>query len=139
VPVNRDLLHSEEEVSTFLAHGLKDLTLAEGIQVLVIAAADRLGLQLQHMRVTDLRCSSALQHETDLGIMLNNKCGVVSRVRLIYNLGDAGSYRSWVVMSVNENRASRQAIDMEFALDAAHPHIDDFVHERRIDCKAVLT
>jgi replicative DNA helicase len=142
VPVNRDVLRSEEEVTTFLTHGLKDLALAEGIQVLAIAAADRLGLQSQRMRLSDLRGSSALQYETDIGIMLNSKYDIVSREHLIYNLSDAESMRSWVVLSVEKNRAGRHAIDMEFALDAAHFRIleeGDFVRERLVDGKAVLT
>jgi len=142
IPVNRDLLHSEDEVTTFLTHGLKDLALAEGLQIVAIAASDRMGLQSQRMRLSDLRGSSALQYETDVGLMLNSKFDIVSREHLIYNLSDAESMRSWVVLSVEKNRAGRHAVDMEYALDAAHFRIlpdGDFVRERLVDGKAVLT
>lgn len=142
IPVNRDLLHSEDEVTTFLTHGLKDLALAEGMQIVAIAASDRMGLQSQRMRLSDLRGSSALQYETDIGLMLNSKFDIVSREHLIYNLSDAESMRSWVVMSVEKNRAGRHAVDMEYALDASHFRIlpeGDFVRERLVDGKAVLT
>ncbi len=142
IPVNRDILNSEEEVTTFLTHGLKDLALAEGLQIAAIAASDRMGLQSQRMRLSDLRGSSALQYETDIGIMLNSKFDIVSREHLIYNLSDAETMRSWVVMSVEKNRAGRHAVDMEFALDASHFRIvpeGDFVRERLVDGKAVLT
>ena len=142
IPVNRDLLRTEDEITTFLTHGLKDLALSEGIQVVAIAAADRLGLQAQRMRLSDLRGSSALQYETDIGLMLNSKYDIVSREHLIYNLSDAETMRGWVVLSVEKNRAGRHAVDMEFALDASHFRIlpqGDFVRERLVDGKAVLS
>jgi replicative DNA helicase len=74
--------------------------------------------------------------------VLNSKFDIVSREHLIYNLSDAESMRSWVVMSIEKNRAGRHAVDMEYALDAAHFRIlpeGDFVRERLVDGKAVLT
>ena len=46
----------------------------------------------------------------------------------------------WIVLSVEKNRAGRHAVDMEYALDAAHFRIlpeGDFVRERLVDEKAV--
>ena len=142
VPVNRDLLRTEDEITTYLTHGLKDLAMSEGIQVIAVAASDRTGLQSQRMRLSDMRGSSALQYETDIGLVLNSKYDIVSREHLIYNLADAETMRSWVVLSVEKNRAGRHAVDMEFALDAAHFRImpqGDFVRERLVDGKAILT
>lgn len=141
VPVNRDVLQTEEEVTTFLTHGLKDLALSKNIAVVAIAAADRLGLRAKRMRLSDLRGSSALQYETDIGIMLNNKHDIVSREHLIYNLAQAEAMRGWIVLSVEKNRAGRHAVDLEFTLDAVHFRIDpegDFVRERLVDEKTVL-
>ncbi len=57
------------------------------------------------MRLSDLRGSSALQYETDIGLVLNSKYDIVSREHLIYNLSDAETMRGWVVLSVEKNRA----------------------------------
>ena len=49
--------------------------------------------------------------------------------------------RNWVVMSVEKNRAGRNAVDMEYQLDAAHFRFatqGDFVREQLIDEKVVL-
>jgi hypothetical protein len=49
--------------------------------------------------------------------------------------------RNWVVLSVEKNRAGRNAIDMEYALDAAHFRIvptGGFVRERLVDQKVIL-
>jgi hypothetical protein len=93
------------------------------------------------MRLADLRGSSALQYDTDVGLVMNNKYDIVSREHLIYNLSNAEAMRNWIVLSVEKNRAGRHAVDMEFALDASHFRIvpqGSFVRERLIDGKAVV-
>jgi replicative DNA helicase len=65
----------------------------------------------------------------------------VSREHLVYNPTQAESMRNWVVMSVEKNRAGRNAVDMEYALDAAHFRIvstGSFVRERLVDEKVTL-
>jgi replicative DNA helicase len=115
--------------------------MALGVQVIAIAAADRPGLQSKRVRFEDLRGSSALQYEADIGLMLNNKHDIVSRQHLIANLTKAEQMRKWVVMSVEKNRAGRNAVDMEFVLQAAQFRIlptGDFVRERLVDEKVIL-
>ena len=93
------------------------------------------------MRLSDLRGSSALQYEADIGLILNNKFAIVSREHMVYNPSQAGEMRNWVVMSVEKNRAGRNAVDMEFLLDAAHFRMltqGDFVRERLVDEKVIL-
>lgn len=141
VPVGCEDLRPEDETTTHLTHTLKEMALSCGVQMVAIAAADRPSLRNARMRLSDLRGSSALQYETDIGIVLNNKYDIVSREHLIYSLGDAEAMRSWVVLTVEKNRAGRHAVDMEFALDAPHFRImpqGAFVRERLIDGKAVL-
>jgi len=141
IAFSRDLYLNEDELTTQLAHGLKELALTQGVPVIAIAAADRPSLKGQRMRFADLRGSSALQYEADIGIVLNNKYDIVSREHLIYNLSDAESMRNWLVMTVEKNRAGRNTVDMEYALDGAHFRImpdGAFVRERLIDGKAVL-
>ena len=141
IAFSRDLYLSEDELTTQLAHGLKELALTLGVPVIAIAAADRPSLKGQRMRLADLRGSSALQYEADIGMVLNNKYDIVSREHLIYNLSDAESMRNWLVMTVEKNRAGRNTVDMEYALDGPHFRImpeGAFVRERLIDGKAVL-
>jgi len=141
IPVNWAALQPETEVTTHLTQGLKELAMSMGIRVIAIAASDRAGLKSKRMRLSDLRGSSAVQYEADIGLILNNKFAIVSREHLVYNRTQAEAMRNWVVMSVEKNRAGRNAVDMEFALDAAHFRIvptGRFVRERLVDEKVTL-
>ena len=141
IPVNWSALQPETEVTTHLTQGLKELAMSMGIRVIAIAASDRAGLKSKRMRLSDLRGSSAVQYESDVGLILNNKYAVVSREHLVYNPAQAESMRNWVVMSVEKNRAGRNAVDMEFPFDAAHFRIvptGGFVRERLVDEKVTL-
>lgn len=132
---------NEDEATTRLAQGLKELAMTLGIPVFAIAASDRAGLKARRMRLSDLRGGSALQYEADIGIVLHNKHEIVSREHLVFNTIEAEEMRKWVVMSVEKNRAGVNAIDMEYALDAAHFRLlsnGDMVRERLVDEKVVL-
>ena len=141
IPIPLASLQPETEVTTILTQGLKEIAMSLGIQVIAIAASDRLGLKARRMRLADLRGSSALQYEADVGLILNNKYAILSREHMVYNPSGAEAYRNWVVMSVEKNRAGRNAVDMEYQLDAAHFRIvpnGDFVRERLVDEKVIL-
>jgi len=141
IPVNWSTLQPETEITTHLTQGLKELAMSLGIRVIAIAASDRRGLKAKRMRLADLRGSSAVQYEADIGLILNNKFAIVSREYLVYNPAQAETMRDWVVMSVEKNRAGRNAVDMEFPLDGAHFRIvptGSFVRERLVDEKVVL-
>ena len=141
IPVDFRTLEPETEVTTFLTQGLKEMAMALRIPVIAIAASDRMGLKAKRMRLSDLRGSSALQYEADIGLILNNKFAIVSREHMIYNPSQAGEMRNWVVMTVEKNRAGRNAVDMEYLLDAAHFRMvstGDFVRERLVDDKVIL-
>jgi replicative DNA helicase len=141
IPVDTAALQPETEVTTHLTQGLKELAMSMRVQVVAIAAADRPGLQSKRVRFEDLRGSSALQYEADVGLMLNNKHDIVSRQHLIANLAKAEQMRNWVVMSVEKNRAGRNAVDMQYVLQAAQFRMmptGDFVRERLVDKKVIL-
>ncbi len=141
IPVNWSTLQPETEVTTHLTQGLKEIAMSMGIRVIAIAASDRAGLKSKRMRLADLRGSSAVQYEADVGLILNNKWSIISREHLVYNPTEAQAMRNWVVMSVEKNRAGRNAVDMEFPLDAAHFRIvpsGSFVRERLVDEKVVM-
>ena len=141
IVVDRAQCGDEDQATTFLMHGLKEMALAHQIQMLVIAAADRAGLQGQRMRFADMRGSSAMQYETDIGLVLNNKFDIVSREHLVYNISDAEAMRNRVVLTLEKNRAGRHAVDLEYVFDAPHFRFQtngDFVRERLMDGKLVL-
>jgi len=141
IPVDWGELQPETESTTFLTHGLKEMAMSLGVRVIAIAASDRTGLKSRRMRLSDLRGSSAVQYEADVGLILNNKWAIISREHLVYNPNQAEAMRNYVVLSVEKNRAGRNTVDMEFALDAAHFRIvprGDFVRERLVDEKVIL-
>jgi replicative DNA helicase len=141
VPVDTAMLQPETEVTTHLTQGLKNLAMEKGVRVIAIAAADRPGLKQNRVRFSDLRGSSALQYEADVGLMLNNKHNVLSRRQLIANLTEAEKTRGWVVLSVEKNRAGKNIVDMEHLLQAAQFRLSpsgDFVRERLVDGKTIL-
>jgi replicative DNA helicase len=140
IRVARSVLE-ELDATTYLAQGLKELAMSREIAVISIAASDRPGLQSKRMVLSDLRGSSALQYEADIGLILNNKFEIVSREHMVYNLAQADSMRNWVVMTVEKNRAGRHAVDMQYMQDASHFRMlaqGDFVRDRLVDNKLIL-
>jgi len=141
IPYESAALLHENEVTTFHAQGLKELALSAGIRILAVAAADRMGLQSRRVRLYDMRGSSAIQYEADVGVIINNKYAVVSREHIVYNPIQAEMMRNWVVFSVEKNRSGRSGVDLEFRLDASHFCMDprgDYVHDRLIDDRLTL-
>ncbi len=141
IPLGRSDLQNEDEITTYLTQSLKELAMQTGLRIVAIAAADRVGLKARRMRLSDLRGSSALQYEADIGLVLNNKHAIVSREHMIYNLNQAEAMRSYVVMSVEKNRAGRNAVDMEYQQDAAHFRLiaqGNYVSDRLVDDKVTL-
>jgi len=141
IPVDHAVLGPDVDETTYLTQGLKEMALSKGVYVIALAASDRAGLQANRMRFTDLRGSSALQYEADIGLILNNKYTVVSREHVVYNPAQAQDMRNWVVMTMEKNRGGRNSVDIEFPLDAAHFRIvpkGRFVRERLIDDRVTL-
>ena len=141
IPVEMSTPMQESEVTTYLAQGLKELAMSAGIRILAVAAADRIGLQSKRMRLHDMRGSSAIQYEADIGAVLNNKFQIVSREHIVYNPVQAEAMRNWVVMSIDKNRSGRCGVDLEFQLDAAHFHLEprgSYVRDRLIDDRVTL-
>ena len=133
-------IDSEDERMTEVIQGLKDLALTTGTRIVAIAAADRTGLKSPRMRLSDLRGSSAVQYEADIGLVVNNKRTIVSREHLLNDPVHAEEMRGWLVLSVEKNRAGMAAVDMEFKLDAAHFRLHTmgrYVRERLVDLHAV--
>ena len=129
-------IESEDDRMTEVIQGLKDMALNTGARVLAIAAADRTGLKSPRMRLSDLRGSSAVQYEADIGLVVNNKHAIISREHLLNDPVKGEQMRGWLVLSVEKNRAGMAAVDMEYKLDAAHFRLEPrggFVRERLVD------
>lgn len=106
----------ESEKITLIVNGLKDLALTQDCAVVSIVAADREGLKAKRLHLHHLRGSSALDYEADIALILNNKHHVLSEVHIDFNPHQAEQYKSWVVFSVEKNRAGQAGVDMEFQL-----------------------
>ena len=64
------------------------------------------------MRLQHLRGSTALAHEADVVITLNEKWTAVSKSHLAFDAIRAKTYRQFVVFSVEKNRAGPARVDM---------------------------
>jgi replicative DNA helicase len=115
---------SEEDRITEVVEGLKDMSLDLAVPVLALVAVDKSGLAAVRTRVQDLRGSSALAHEADVVLILNNKFDVVARHHLMFNQSAAELFHHWVVMSIEKNRNGVDDIDLEFRKRFEHFRFD---------------
>jgi len=105
---------TEEEKVTRIVSGLKDIALAEGVPVVAIVAADREGLKAKRLRNHHLRGSSAINYESDIILILNDKYNIVAKVNIEFNPYQAQRYRDWVVCSIEKNRGGQDNVDLEY-------------------------
>jgi replicative DNA helicase len=105
---------TEEEKVTRIVSGLKDIALAESVPVVAIVAADREGLKAKRLRNHHLRGSSAINYESDIILILNDKYHIVAKVNIEFNPYQAQRYRDWVVASVEKNRGGQDNVDLEY-------------------------
>jgi replicative DNA helicase len=141
IPVSGPDIESEDERTIRVIQDLKEMAMTTGVRVLGIAAMNQEGLRSRRMRLSDMRGGTALQYEADVGLVLHNKRNIVSREHLVYNANQAEETRNWLVMSIEKNRAGAGAVDIEFALEAAHFRIvseGGYVRDRLVDEKVVL-
>jgi replicative DNA helicase len=101
------------------------MALELSVAVLALVAVDKSGLAVAtRTRVQDLRGSSALAHEADVVLILNNKFDVVARHHLMYNMGNAEQFHHWLVMSIEKNRNGVDSVDLEFRKHFEHFRFD---------------
>jgi replicative DNA helicase len=113
VPVDPEPDSEAEKVTTVVA-GIKDLALSLGVATIAIVAADKEGLKAARLRNHHLRGSSALNYESDVILILNEKYNIVAKVNIEFNPYQAQRFRDWTIMTVEKNRAGRDAVDLEF-------------------------
>jgi replicative DNA helicase len=104
----------EAEKVTRIVGGLKDIALAMGVPVVAIVAADREGLKAKRLRNHHLRGSSAINYESDIILILNDKYHIVAKVNIEFNPYQAQRYRDWVVASIEKNRGGQDNVDLEY-------------------------
>ncbi len=108
-------LRDDDERSTQVVEGLKDLAIDLSAPILAISAADKQSLRTgRRMRANDLRGSSALAYEADVLMILNNKYDIVARHHLTYDLTNADRFREYAVLTVEKNRFGRDGAVLQF-------------------------
>lgn len=134
------LTENEAEKVTIVVEGLKNIALSHGIAVLSIVAADREGLKATRLHLRHLRGSSALDYECDIALIMNQKWKILSKKHITFNIQQAEKWKSWVVFSVEKNRAGRAEVDLEFELRSEYfcfnPH-GGVVEQTLIDEKVI--
>ncbi len=116
---------SEDDRMTVVVEALKDMALDMMVPVLALVAVDKSGLEAgKRVRLRNLRGSSALAHEADIALIMNDKFDVVARHHLMYNLANAETYREWVVISIEKNRNGVDDVDLEFRKRFEHSRFD---------------
>jgi replicative DNA helicase len=104
----------EAEKVTRIVSGLKDIALALEVPVVAIVAADREGLKAKRLRNHHLRGSSAINYESDIILILNDKYNIVAKVNIEFNPYQAQRYRDWVVATIEKNRGGQDNVDLEY-------------------------
>ena len=105
---------TETERVTNVVAALKDLALGLGVAVVCVVAADKEGLKAARLRNHHLRGSSALNYESDVILILNEKYHIVAKVNIEFNPHQAQRFRDWTIVTVEKNRSGRDAVDLEF-------------------------
>ncbi len=113
VPVIPEPASEAEKVTTVVAD-LKDLALSLGVAVVCVVAADKEGLKATRLRNHHLRGSSALNYESDVILILNEKYSIVAKVNIEFNPYQAQRFRDWTILTVEKNRSGHDAVDLEF-------------------------
>ena len=140
IAVHPERPRDENDKVTIIVEGLKDIALSLDVPVWAIVAADREGLKSKRIHLFHLRGSSALDYESDIAIIMNNKYQILSKDHVAFNPYTARQYRDWVVFTVEKNRAGRSMQDMEFQLYGQHFSFDprgQKVQQQLIDDKVI--
>lgn len=140
VAVHPERPRDENDKVTIIVEGLKDIALSLDVPVWSIVAADREGLKSKRIHLYHLRGSSALDYESDIAIIMNNKYQILAKDHVSFNPYNAKQYRNWVVFTVEKNRAGLAMQDMEFQIYGQHFAFDprgQKVQQQLIDDKVI--
>jgi hypothetical protein len=120
IAVHPERPRDENDKVTIIVEGLKDIALSLDVPVWSIVAADREGLKSKRIHLFHLRGSSALDYESDIAIIMNNKYQILAKDHVAFNPYNAKQFRNWVVWTIEKNRAGRAMQDIEFELHGQH-------------------
>ncbi len=140
IAVHPERPRDENDKVTIIVEGLKDIALSLDVPVWSIVAADREGLKSKRIHLFHLRGSSALDYESDIAIIMNNKYQIMTKDHVSFNPYAAKQFRDWVVFTVEKNRAGKAMQDMEFQLHGQHFAFDprgQKVQQQLIDDKVI--
>lgn len=142
IAVHPERPRDENDKVTIIVEGLKDIAMSLDVPVWAIVAADREGLKSKRIHLFHLRGSSALDYESDIALIMNNKYQIMSKDHAAFNPYTAKQFRDWVVWTIEKNRAGRAMQDMEFQLHGQHFAFDPHgqkVQQTLIDDKIIET
>lgn len=142
IAVHPERPRDENDKVTMIVEGLKDIAMTLDVPVWSIVAADREGLKSKRVHLFHLRGSSALDYESDIAIIMNNKYQILSKDHVTFNPYTAKQFRDWVVWTIEKNRAGRAMQDMEFHLHGSHFAFDQRgqkVQQQLLDDKVLET
>jgi replicative DNA helicase len=140
IAVHPERPRDENDKVTIIVEGLKDIAMTLDVPVFSIVAADREGLKSKRIHLFHLRGSSALDYESDIAIIMNNKYQILSKDHVTFNPYTAKQFRDWVVFTIEKNRAGKAMQDMEFQLFGQHFAFDprgQKVQQQLIDDKVL--
>lgn len=140
IAVHPERPRDENDKVTMIVEGLKDIALSLDVPVWSIVAADREGLKSKRIHLFHLRGSSALDYESDIAIIMNNKYQIMTKDHVSFNPYAAKQFRDWVVFTIEKNRAGKAMQDMEFQLHGQHFAFDprgQKVQQQLIDDKVI--
>jgi replicative DNA helicase len=105
----------ESERVTRVVETLKDLAMELRVPIMSVVAHDKEGLESgKRLRARHMRGSTALAYEADVLLLMNVKYDIVARHHIIYDLSRAESFKDWVVVTVEKNRAGQSGVELEF-------------------------
>lgn len=140
IAVHPERPRDENDKVTIIVEGLKDIALSLDVPVWSIVAADREGLKSKRIHLFHLRGSSALDYESDIAVIMNNKYQILAKDHVTFNPYTAKQFRNWVVWTIEKNRAGRAMQDMEFEIHGQHFAFDprgQKVQQQLIDDKVI--
>jgi replicative DNA helicase len=140
IAVHPERPRDENDKVTIIVEGLKDIAMSLDVPVWAIVAADREGLKSKRIHLFHLRGSSALDYESDIALIMNNKYQIMSKEHVAFNPYTAKQFRDWVVWTIEKNRAGRAMQDMEYQLHGQHFAFDprgQKVQQQLIDEKII--
>ena len=108
--------NTEEEKVTRVVSGLKDIALALEVPVHLRSSppTGRAPEGPKRLRNHHLRGSSAMNYESDIILILNDKYHIVAKVNIEFNPYQAQRYRDWVVRLIEKNRGGQDNVNLEY-------------------------